>query len=95
MYSSIGRPQIGISTVPWPKQYYSGKAQYETGASAYLQKLDQLDAEPVEGVKAQGAPSEAGLAETGGSSMTPYVAGGAVALLAAGGAAVALTRRRG
>ncbi|MDX3570212.1 SCO1860 family LAETG-anchored protein [Streptomyces sp. ID05-47C] len=52
-------------------------------------------AEPVEGVKAQGAPSEAGLAETGGSSMTPYVAGGAVALLAAGGAAVALTRRRG
>ncbi|MEV6408021.1 SCO1860 family LAETG-anchored protein [Streptomyces bobili] len=52
-------------------------------------------ADPVEGVKAQGAPSEAGLAETGGSSMTPYVAGGAVALLAAGGAAVALTRRRG
>jgi anthraniloyl-CoA monooxygenase len=22
--------KIGISTVPWPKQYYSGKAQYET-----------------------------------------------------------------
>lgn len=52
-------------------------------------------AEPVGDVKAQGAPAEVGLAETGGSSMTPYVAGGAVALLAAGGGAVALTRRRG
>ena len=41
----------------------------------------------------QAAPKEANLAETGGSSKTPYVAGGAVALLAAGGAAVALARR--
>ncbi|MEV6616896.1 SCO1860 family LAETG-anchored protein [Streptomyces sp. NPDC051051] len=51
-------------------------------------------AEPVGDVKVQGAPAEAGLAETGGSSMTPYLAGGAVALLAAGGGAVALARRR-
>ncbi|MEW2166016.1 SCO1860 family LAETG-anchored protein [Streptomyces sp. NPDC007084] len=51
-------------------------------------------AEPVTEVKPQGAPAEAGLAETGGSSMTPYIAGGAVALLAAGGGAVALSRRR-
>ncbi|WP_369218299.1 SCO1860 family LAETG-anchored protein [Streptomyces flavofungini] len=36
---------------------------------------------------------EASLAETGGNSMTPYVAGGAVALLAVGGGALALTRR--
>lgn len=45
------------------------------------------------GVQPQGAPAEAGLAETGGSSLTPYLAGGAIALLVAGGGAVALTRR--
>ncbi|WP_019067453.1 SCO1860 family LAETG-anchored protein, partial [Streptomyces hokutonensis] len=39
-------------------------------------------------VKPQGAPVEEGLAETGGSSMTPYVAGGAVVLLALGAGAV-------
>ncbi|MBY8342269.1 LPXTG cell wall anchor domain-containing protein [Streptomyces spinosirectus] len=41
--------------------------------------------------KAQGA--ESGLAETGGNSMTPYIAGGAIALVLAGGGAVALARR--
>ncbi|MFF4498929.1 SCO1860 family LAETG-anchored protein [Streptomyces sp. NPDC001401] len=43
------------------------------------------------GTKAQG--EEAGLARTGGSSMTPYIAGGAIALVVAGGGAVALARR--
>ncbi|MFF8828799.1 SCO1860 family LAETG-anchored protein [Streptomyces sp. NPDC015131] len=38
-------------------------------------------------------PEEANLAETGGSSMTPYLAGGSLALLAAGAGALALTRR--
>ncbi|MET9496863.1 SCO1860 family LAETG-anchored protein [Streptomyces sp. NPDC006552] len=37
---------------------------------------------------------KADLAETGGSSMTPYIAGGAAALLLAGAATVTLTRRR-
>lgn len=48
-------------------------------------------------VKTQGAPAPktANLAETGGSSATPYIAGGAVALLAAGAGAVFLARRRG
>ncbi|MEV7285974.1 SCO1860 family LAETG-anchored protein [Streptomyces sp. NPDC093252] len=41
-----------------------------------------------------GKGTEANLAETGGNSMTPYLAGGAVALLAAGGGAVVLARRR-
>ncbi|MDV9176805.1 SCO1860 family LAETG-anchored protein [Streptomyces sp. W16] len=49
---------------------------------------------PAPDVKPQGAPAEAGLAETGGSSMTPYVAGGAVSLLALGGGAVIMARRR-
>ncbi|MFD3534738.1 SCO1860 family LAETG-anchored protein [Streptomyces sp. NPDC058664] len=46
-------------------------------------------------------PSDAGgitptgnLAETGGSSTTPYIAGGALALVVAGGGALALTRSR-
>ncbi|MFF3890211.1 SCO1860 family LAETG-anchored protein [Streptomyces sp. NPDC001914] len=42
----------------------------------------------------QGGREEGNLAETGGSSMTPYLTAGAVALLAAGGGAVAVSRRR-
>ncbi|MEV0739259.1 SCO1860 family LAETG-anchored protein [Streptomyces sp. NPDC050549] len=49
---------------------------------------------PTPDVKPQGAPVEEGLAETGGSSMTPYAAGGAVVLLALGGVAVLTARRR-
>ncbi|MGW1719235.1 SCO1860 family LAETG-anchored protein [Streptomyces sp. NPDC002156] len=48
---------------------------------------------PASNVKPQGAQAEEGLAETGGSSTTPYLAGGALALLAAGAGAVALARR--
>ncbi|MFF7920304.1 SCO1860 family LAETG-anchored protein [Streptomyces mirabilis] len=44
-------------------------------------------------IKPQGAPAKSGLAETGGTSTTPFVVGAAVVLLAAGGAAVALGRR--
>ncbi|MFD7059595.1 SCO1860 family LAETG-anchored protein [Streptomyces sp. NPDC059906] len=53
-------------------------------------------AEPAADVKAQGArtEAEADLAETGGSSATPYVAAGAAALVLAGGSALALSRRR-
>ncbi|MGW4906528.1 SCO1860 family LAETG-anchored protein [Streptomyces sp. NPDC004270] len=52
-------------------------------------------AAPVTDVKPQGAPAkETKLAETGGTSVTPYVVAGALALVAAGGGAVALARRR-
>ncbi|MFC8626888.1 SCO1860 family LAETG-anchored protein [Streptomyces anulatus] len=40
------------------------------------------------------APTEANLAETGGSSTTPYIAGGAALLLAVGAGATVLARRR-
>ncbi|MEU3101978.1 SCO1860 family LAETG-anchored protein [Streptomyces griseoflavus] len=50
-------------------------------------------AAPEAAVQPQGARAEADLAETGGDPVTPYVAAGAVALLAAGGGAVALSRR--
>lgn len=48
--------------------------------------------DPAAGVQAQGARS--GLAETGGSPATPYLAGGALALMLLGGGAVAVARRR-
>ncbi|MEV5547880.1 SCO1860 family LAETG-anchored protein [Streptomyces sp. NPDC052309] len=54
----------------------------------------QPAAEQAPDVRAQGERTDAGLAETGGSSATPYVAAGAVALLLAGGGALAATRRR-
>ncbi|MET8100180.1 SCO1860 family LAETG-anchored protein [Streptomyces sp. NPDC005236] len=51
-------------------------------------------AAPVAEATPQGAHAKQGLAETGGGSMTPYLAGGAAVLLAAGGGAVAVSRRR-
>ncbi|MFI9343554.1 SCO1860 family LAETG-anchored protein [Streptomyces sp. NPDC052773] len=50
---------------------------------------------PAPDVKPQGGPAQADLAETGGNSTTPYLAAGAVALLAAGAAVAARARRRG
>ncbi|MEV3969775.1 LAETG motif-containing sortase-dependent surface protein [Streptomyces sp. NPDC050698] len=41
------------------------------------------------------AEPEEDLAETGGGSTAPYLVAGAIALLTAGGGAVALARRRG
>ncbi|MET8245509.1 SCO1860 family LAETG-anchored protein [Streptomyces sp. NPDC005202] len=58
------------------------------------EKSAQPTTDPGADVKPQGAPAESDLAETGGSSLTPYLAAGSVALLAAGGGAVALARRR-
>ncbi len=41
-----------------------------------------------------GITADANLAETGGGSMTAYIAGGALTLLGIGGCALFLTRRR-
>ncbi|MET9505697.1 SCO1860 family LAETG-anchored protein [Streptomyces sp. NPDC006622] len=70
-------------------------ARSEEAPSSAGPVQDAAPVEDVEDVEAQGAPAQSGLAETGGSSTTPYVAGGAVVLLAAGAGAVVLTRRRG
>ncbi|MGW5094627.1 SCO1860 family LAETG-anchored protein [Streptomyces nodosus] len=52
------------------------------------------DTAPKTEAKAQGAHAESNLAETGGSSLTPYIAAGSVVLLGAGGGALVLARRR-
>ncbi|GGV47286.1 SCO1860 family LAETG-anchored protein [Streptomyces spectabilis] len=51
-------------------------------------------AEPVAAKREAPRQEKDDLAETGGSSLTPYVAGGAVVLLLAGGGALVYTRRR-
>ncbi|MER6082734.1 SCO1860 family LAETG-anchored protein [Streptomyces sp. NPDC001833] len=65
-------------------------------AAAPADPADPSDpADPVSDVKVQGAPAkETKLAETGGSSVTPYVLGGALALILVGGGAVTVVRRR-
>ncbi|OIJ66123.1 SCO1860 family LAETG-anchored protein [Streptomyces mangrovisoli] len=70
--------------------------QHEAGAPEPATSTDPSpSADPAADVKTQGAPAKSDLAETGGGSATPYVAGGALALLLAGGAGVLLARRRG
>ncbi|MEU6475889.1 SCO1860 family LAETG-anchored protein [Streptomyces sp. NPDC047017] len=66
-------------------------ATCETPAAPHQPKPS---ATPAADVEPQGAPAKADLAETGGSSLTPYLAGGSAVLLAAGGGAVAVARRR-
>ncbi|WP_251697265.1 SCO1860 family LAETG-anchored protein, partial [Streptomyces sp. Vc74B-19] len=71
----------------------------EAAAPEAPEQADDAPAQEEAAVEAQGAraeqaaAAETNLAETGGDSATPYVAGGAVALLAAGGGAVLLSRR--
>ncbi|MEV0690202.1 SCO1860 family LAETG-anchored protein [Streptomyces sp. NPDC050388] len=63
----------------------------EQAAPAESEESRTADVQP-QGARAE-QPTGADLAETGGDSRTPYIAGAAVALLAAGGAGVALSRR--
>ncbi|MFE5037378.1 SCO1860 family LAETG-anchored protein [Streptomyces sp. NPDC056683] len=71
------------------------KATCETPPAPAAAPADPADpSDPVSDVKVQGAPEkETKLAETGGSSVTPYVVGGALALVLAGGGGVLLARR--
>ncbi|MFJ8009801.1 SCO1860 family LAETG-anchored protein [Streptomyces fagopyri] len=71
----------------------------ETGGGAPVSEVTPQGAPAKEAAPAKApaeapAKTEAGLAETGGSSSTPYIVGSGVVLLAAGAGAVALGRRR-
>ncbi|MGW2824851.1 SCO1860 family LAETG-anchored protein [Streptomyces sp. NPDC001443] len=72
-----------------PASESAGSAAPESSAPAAAAGQGTSD------VTTKGAPAQADLAQTGGSSVTPYLVGGAAALLVAGGGAVALSRRRG
>ncbi|MEU6556842.1 SCO1860 family LAETG-anchored protein [Streptomyces sp. NPDC046915] len=52
------------------------------------------DRTPAPDIKPQGTPADPDLAQTGASSLTPYLAAGSAVLLTAGGGAAALVRRR-
>ncbi|MFJ4712545.1 SCO1860 family LAETG-anchored protein [Streptomyces sp. NPDC088785] len=54
---------------------------------------EPVKAAPVEDKAAPKPEAKADLAETGGNANTPYIVGGAVVLLAAGGGAVAMARK--
>ncbi|MEU5338276.1 SCO1860 family LAETG-anchored protein [Streptomyces asoensis] len=69
---------------PEPEQEQEQEQERPAGAGA----------SPSGDVRAQGAPARADLAQTGGGSLTPYIAGGAIALLAVGAGTVTLARRR-
>ncbi|MFJ4683570.1 SCO1860 family LAETG-anchored protein [Streptomyces sp. NPDC088789] len=71
------------------------RATCETPAPAPASAEPSAPAATEPEVKPQGAAAtEANLAETGGDSTTPYIAAGAVALLAVGGGAVVMARRK-
>ncbi|GAB3170306.1 SCO1860 family LAETG-anchored protein [Streptomyces incanus] len=90
----------GADAAPAPaapgEQQEPEQRQEEERADAGAPPADSdsdADVKPQGARAEQAAPAQADLAETGGDSTTPYVAGGALALLAAGGAAVLLSRR--
>ncbi|WP_440581787.1 SCO1860 family LAETG-anchored protein [Streptomyces djakartensis] len=70
------------------------EATCRTPRPAAAEQPPSASAAPPADVEPQGAPVEENLAETGGSSATPYLAAGAIALLTAGAAAVTASRRR-
>ncbi|WP_405800237.1 SCO1860 family LAETG-anchored protein [Streptomyces sp. NBC_01506] len=73
------------------------RATCEAPAAPAKQEQPEQPEPEKEGVVPQtaGEPAAENLAETGGSSTTPYLAGGAVLLLAVGGGAMVLVRARG
>lgn len=78
---------------PAPHQGGDGATPVPGSPAASTQAKDTQPQNAAEPVKAKPAAKE-NLAETGGSSMTPYIAGGAVALVLAGGGTLAVVRGR-
>ncbi|MGW1066978.1 SCO1860 family LAETG-anchored protein [Streptomyces aureus] len=96
---SVDPLKLGVAavegTVTLAKSTCESPAAPAAEESASPAPSKEADA-PVAEASPQGGQEEetGGLAETGGSSMTPYLAGGAAVLLAAGAGAVTLSRRR-
>ncbi|ALV36512.1 SCO1860 family LAETG-anchored protein [Streptomyces sp. CdTB01] len=85
---SVNPLKLNVAEVEGTLTLAKATCEAPAAAAAHPSTAPSGDVEP------QGAPGkEANLAETGGSSMTPYLAGGALALVLAGGGALALARR--
>ncbi|WP_055604085.1 SCO1860 family LAETG-anchored protein [Streptomyces aureus] len=88
----------GTAPTEQPTGKPTGQPTQEPSERPSEQPTQQPSAEPSDagGIKTNngGTTPTQNLAETGGSSTTPYIAGGALALLVAGGGALALTRSR-
>jgi hypothetical protein len=95
-----GSLALAEATCQSPRKRAAGKpedqASDERPEAERPEEQPERSAAPAAGLRAQSAaaPAHDNLAETGGSSMTPYLAGGAAVLLAAGGAAVLMARSR-
>ncbi|GGW88774.1 LPXTG cell wall anchor domain-containing protein [Streptomyces malachitofuscus] len=87
---SVNPLKLNVAEVEGTVTLAEAKCEVPAAAGA---AEDSADVRPQGAREEAAAPEEANLAETGGDSLTPYIAGGAVALLAAGGGAVALARR--
>ncbi|MFJ4867966.1 SCO1860 family LAETG-anchored protein [Streptomyces sp. NPDC088757] len=81
-----------------PTEKPTGKPTEKPTERPSEQPTQEPTAEPSDGggitTDNGGSTPTQNLAETGGSSVTPYIAGGALALVVAGGGALALTRSR-
>lgn len=72
-----------------------GEAHCESPAGPAPEQPAKPDVKPQTAASGTGAgiTTDAGLAETGGGSLTPYIAGGALVLLGIGATALVVTRR--
>ncbi|WP_328539468.1 SCO1860 family LAETG-anchored protein [Streptomyces sp. NBC_00344] len=79
-----------------PARHHGGDRATPAPAVQAQDAADPVKAEPAAPAKPAAEPkAKENLAETGGSSMTPYIAGGALALVLAGGGALVVARGRG
>ncbi|MEV6837498.1 SCO1860 family LAETG-anchored protein [Streptomyces sp. NPDC051133] len=89
-----GTVTLAEATCESPKAPPAGHPLPSHDPAAGTQSQDAPGKAGTTEVKPQGGASKSDLAETGGSSATPYIAGGALALLLVGGGAVTVARRR-
>jgi hypothetical protein len=85
-----GEVTLAGATCETPKSAETPQKQPSDAKPADPQPQGEKAAQPVSD---KAAPVKGDLAETGGNSTTPYIAGGAIVLLAAGAGAVGMARR--
>ncbi|GGQ28746.1 LPXTG cell wall anchor domain-containing protein [Streptomyces pseudogriseolus] len=90
---SVNPANLNVAEVEGRLTLAESRCETPAAAEESEARAPETPADEDAAVEPQGARAETNLAETGGDSATPYVAAGAVALLAAGGGAVLVSRR--